>query len=171
MRIIWNLKDKYTFLIKQRISPTKICRFFRAKTCSAFTFGSVDQFLIRRMWKLKIMFLQAFENSLVHLRKRNMWSQLTDQNVQSLNKMSQVRETGGGGVGERHSAYCPVWRYIMSHNTQISPKRVRFQGCESSTVHSFILNRLKPNVWYRASDRPLDGLLNASEAYLLDQLF
>lgn len=117
------------------------------------------------------MFLQAFENSLVHLRKRNMWSQLTDQNVQSLNKMSQVRETGGGGVGEHHSTYCPVWRYIMSHNTQISPKRIRFQGCESSTVHSFIINRLKPDVWYRASDRPLNGLLNASEAYLLDQLF
>ena len=113
------------------------------------------------------MFLQAFENSLVHLRKRNMWSQLTDQNVQSLNKMSQVRETGGGGVGERHSTYCPVWRYIISFNSQISPKGVRFQGCESSTVHSFIINRLKPNVWYRALDRPL----NASEAYLLDQLF
>ena len=85
--------------------------------------------------------------------------------------MSQVRETGGGGVGERHLTYSPVWRYIMSHNTQISPKRVRFQGCESSTVHSFIINRLKPDVWYRASDRPLNGLLNASEAYLLDQLF
>ena len=86
-------------------------------------------------------------------------------------KCPRLGRRGGGGVGERHSTYCPVWRYIMSHNTQISPKRVRFQGCESSTVHSFILNRLKPNVWYRALDRPLDGLLNVSEAYLLDQLF